>query len=813
VNTLRGAPRLGRRSRTTLVGSWCGALLLWALGATPALAANAIQAENALPGDSYWMAATKDPSTANPAPIEGYAGATSVRPGGTITFHVSTNPPARYRIEISRLGWYGGAGGRRVSCLVGASLDPTCTHDHLGVTQPPAPAGDPATGEISAGWSTTDTLDVPQGWTTGYYVAVFTLTSGPAAGQTGFAPFIVEAPPGDHSAILVQVPTNTWQAYNPWGGEDFYTTPRAVKISFDRPYAHRLLFNWEYPLVRFLERGGWEVSYATDEDVDANPSILLDHSLDMSAGHDEYWSKAMRDGWEAARDAGVNLAFMGANDGYWQVRYEDGGRTLVGYKYTPDPYPDPTQQTAQFRSLQTPRPECQLMGVEFQGTVLYHRYLDYTADAAVANDPWFGGTGLTSGSVLPGLGGYEIDSVTPGCHVPPPTPLLSYSGPPYGGGGAPTHADAVRYTACSGAEVFSAGSLQFSWGLDSWRDPSYSDPALPPEPPASGGLQLAMSKALSDLTQSHVPQPGPPHICVPTPGFTASLPWAAVGQPVTFSSTATDQYGQIAGQDWSFSGTGRAAGASGPAITEAFTRPGSVGIRLRVSDTSGASTTTVGTIRVCACPAPGSTGAPWPLEAQTGAACQLVPIGSLGRVRHQLVFTPNPGIGSFTVRTYRLAVVRGTIRLILVPPITASRPPSRLTLRTPAAPTLIDVTSQSGRFALHQQFLVPYGSRSAQPGKLTALACDGTSATVLTPAFGGRHHAALRVRAAAPGKLLVSIARIGGATLYRRVITSRGRSLIVVFGGRHLVPGVYRITIVAQHSPLRQPLSLIALAV
>ncbi|HEY2440476.1 MAG TPA: N,N-dimethylformamidase beta subunit family domain-containing protein, partial [Solirubrobacteraceae bacterium] len=314
--------------------SCLGAGLLMFAAASPALALNAVQVENAKPGDSYWRAALQGP-VGGQAPIEGYANATSVRPGGTITFDVSTRPAANYRIEISRLGWYGGRGGRRITCLEGmnipphSSLDPTCTNYEPGIQQPAAPAPDPVTGQIQAGWSPTDSLTVPSDWTSGYYLAVFHLTSGPSAGETGFTPFIVQAPAGDHSAILVQVPTNAWLAYNTWGGRGVYTTPEAVKVSFNRPYNHRLLFSWEYPLVRFLERGGWDVSYATDDDVDADPSILLNHKLDMSAGHDEYWTSVMRTGWEAARDAGVNLAFMGADDANWQVRYEDGRRTMV----------------------------------------------------------------------------------------------------------------------------------------------------------------------------------------------------------------------------------------------------------------------------------------------------------------------------------------------------------------------------------------------------------------------------------------------------------------------------------------------------
>ncbi len=615
-------------------------LLLLLLGAVApaARAANQVKTENALPGDSYWSAATGDPAS---GAIQGYAGATSVRPGGTITFQVSTSPVASYRIEISRLGWYGGAGGRRIACLVGSQLDPTCKLHHLGVQQPNPPAPDSLTGEVNAGWSTTDTLTVPPGWTSGYYLAVFRLTSGPSAGTTGFTPFIIQAPVGDHSAVLVQVPTNTWQAYNSWGGEGLYSKPvRAVKESFDRPYDHRLLFNWEYPLIRFLERGGWDVTYATDDDVDADPSILLDHNLDMVAGHDEYWTKTMRDGWEAARAAGVNLAFMGANTGYWQVRYEDNRRTMVGYKYSPDPEPDPALKTTLFRSLTPGRPECELQGVEFQNVVLYHRNVDATADPAVSQDPWFAGTGLEPGAVLSGLGGSETDEVTPGCHVPPVTPLLSYSGAPLSNG-TPVRGDAVRYRACSGAEVFSAGSLQFSWGLDSWRDPSYSGAGFPPLPPDSPGLQQAMTNALADLIRSHVPVPGPPRICVPTAGIAAPGDWVATGQRVRLSSTATDQYGSISGQTWDLSLDGQSTSARGTSVNRTFWRRGTARVSLVVSDSSGATTTATTSLEVCPCPAPGHPGSVgWPPGSQHGPPCELGAIGSLRAAAGRLWFAP-----------------------------------------------------------------------------------------------------------------------------------------------------------------------------
>lgn len=478
-----------------------------ASAASAATPANPIQIENSHPGDSSWQGAVTAHVNFLHPPIDGYAGATSVRPGGTIAFYVNVPSPERYRVEISRLGWYGGAGGRRLTCLVGAELDSTCSRDEQGAKQAAVPAPAPGTGEVNAGWRVTDQLQVPANWVTGYYVAIFKITSGSNAGQTGFAPFIVQAPVGDHSRILVEVPSNTWQAYNGFGGEDLYTTPQAVKVSFDRPYQHHHLFRWEYPLLRYLERGGYDVTYVTDDDVDRDPSILLDHQVDIAAGHGEYWTQTIRDAWEAARAHGVNLAFMGANTGYWQVRYEDGDRTMVSYKSRSDPEPDDSLKTIEFRHLRPPRPECELEGEQSnQRESETGSYFNYTVTKAGASDPWFAGSGLKAGSSIPGLVGFEFDSVAvdPSCPVPPVSVLLRFSGRTAGSGPRPLTADAVRYRACSGSEVFDGGSLFFSWGLDSWRDPEFLPPLWPSVPPGdSPALQRIMANALADMQIAH----------------------------------------------------------------------------------------------------------------------------------------------------------------------------------------------------------------------------------------------------------------------------------------------------------------------
>jgi hypothetical protein len=202
----------------------------------------------------------------------------------------------------------------------------------------------------------------------------------------------------------------------------------------------------------------------------------------------------MRDGFETSQAAGTNLAFMGANTGYWQMRYADSRRTLVEYRIPAlDPEPNPALKTTRFRTLVPARPECQLEGVQYErnSTESLGGVHDFLIASGALTDPWFAGTGFSASSVLPGLVGYEWDAVAPGCPPPPLTVLFHYGGP------AP--ADAVRYTARSGAIVFSAGSLSFAKGLDDYR----AHPALPP-----GGdprLEAFVRNAFSDLVRT----PGP----------------------------------------------------------------------------------------------------------------------------------------------------------------------------------------------------------------------------------------------------------------------------------------------------------------
>jgi hypothetical protein len=449
-------------------------------GVAAGLSASSVLVENARLGSAAWRVREVRRGT-----VAGYASQVSVAPGETLALHVSVRPGSRYRVEVYRIGWYGGSGGRLVACL------PSCTTGRAGawyrVGRP-----DPTTGLLRAGWPVTDRLAVTGGWVSGYYLANLLLTGGPEAGRGSFVPFVVRAPPTRHSAILVQAAVNTWQAYNGWGGRSLYWNHSGVgddHVSFDRPYdlqgkplqggwKANLPQAWEFPLVRFLERYGYDVAYTTDMDTDRDPTELLRHRLVITAGHDEYWTTTMRDAFQAARDRGVNLAFMGANTGYWQMRYADDRRTIVEYRSGGrDPEPNLALKTVRFRDLVPARPECELEGVQY----LTPGNGDYQAVIGTPLDPWFKGTGLARNPLLPGLVGYEYDTINENCKTPPLTRLFhaSFQGNP--------NADSVRYSAPSGARVFASGSIRFATALD------------PLNPHHDQRLQRFMRNALNDL--------------------------------------------------------------------------------------------------------------------------------------------------------------------------------------------------------------------------------------------------------------------------------------------------------------------------
>ena len=316
----------------TLAIAFSGTLIA---GAAPAAAApcdapiaNEIACENTKPGNpaSEW-----DVSGAGTASIQGYATSIGVDQGQTVSFKVDT-PASDYRIDIYRMGYYGGQGARKVATVQPSASLPQNQPD----CQDTASTGlvDCANWGVSASWA------VPADAVSGIYLAKLVREDG-TTGSSHMV-FVVRDDDG-RSDLLFQTSDTTWQAYNQYGGNSLYTgspAGRAYKVSYNRPFTTRgyapedWVFNAEYPMVRWLERNGYDMSYTTGVDADRLPAELLEHKTFLSVGHDEYWSGQQRANVEAARAAGVNLAFFSGNEVFWKTRWENGYRTLVTYKET-----------------------------------------------------------------------------------------------------------------------------------------------------------------------------------------------------------------------------------------------------------------------------------------------------------------------------------------------------------------------------------------------------------------------------------------------------------------------------------------------
>ena len=489
---------------------------------------NPIVAENENPGTAAWRIGTSPYRVADDAnsQIKGYASATSVEKGAAIDFKVSVNPAQQYTIDIYRLGCYPNAAA---VCLGGRLMTELGPLD--GVKQPDCAVDGPTggnTGLTQCQWSG-PTFTIPEDWTSGIYVAVLTN----AADYQNYIQFVVRDDER-HAALLYQQPVLTYEAYNNYpnygsndsrngksaydnksGGDDTVAgagRKRAVKLSFDRPYANTgaddLMdangWSWELYFIHWLEKSGYDVSYTTNVDTHERPGDLLAHRAFVSVGHDEYWSKAMFDAAEAARDAGVNLAFFGANDVYWQVRMEpsSGGtpnRVMVVYKNTPnnsydtvDPVGDPSLRTVRFQDPPVNRPSQSLLGLSFLGST--ERSTKNSAHTVVHSDNWvYAGTGFTDGSTVPGIVGYEADKYS--CMYAPPvyrTYTILSSSRFVDGDGYADYSNASLYQAPSGAWVFASGTMSWPWALD--RDTPAPDQGLP-----GGWVDPRLQKATSNI--------------------------------------------------------------------------------------------------------------------------------------------------------------------------------------------------------------------------------------------------------------------------------------------------------------------------
>src|SRR5947199_15409 len=295
--------------RVLLVAVVLAGLAFCAFGTCPA-PRNAIEAENGRAGSPSTQWYVSGTGTTN---IQGFTTDISVSAGQTINFKVSTTAIA-YGIQIYRLGYYQGLGARFIT-----AISPSATLPQIQ----PSCLTDSSTGLVDCGnWAVSASWTVPSTATSGIYFARLVRTD---TGEASPILFIVRND-ASHSDILAQSSDTTWHAYNDYGGSSLYTGPisRAYKVSYNPPFnvpnGYTWFFSAEYAMVLWLEANGYDVSYSTGVDTDRRGALITQHRVFMSIGHDEYWSGGQRSNVEAARAAGVNLAFFSGNEVVWKTR-------------------------------------------------------------------------------------------------------------------------------------------------------------------------------------------------------------------------------------------------------------------------------------------------------------------------------------------------------------------------------------------------------------------------------------------------------------------------------------------------------------
>ncbi|MEX6689955.1 DUF4082 domain-containing protein [Danxiaibacter flavus] len=578
-------------------------------------AQNAIVTENQLPGNP---SAQWDIQGAGDLSIQGFATDISVNKGETVHFKIKTNA-SNYSIDIYRIGYYQGNGARKVGTgVITATLPQTQPNDLYDV----------ATGLTDCGnWNESAHWDVPATAVSGIYIAKLTRADNNGSSHITF----VVRDDASTSDLYFKTSDGTWQAYNNYGGNSLYENNsgtavpgfnHATKVSYNRPFytrnggdageggiAEDWVFNAEYPMIRWLEKNGFDVSYTSNVDADRRGDLIRNHKVFLSVGHDEYWSGQEVANVTAARNAGVHLAFFSGNEIYWKTRYEastDGSatsyRTLVCYKEGTlgenvcggkcDPLPNVWtglwRAGCEYPNADGCKPENGLTGQiswkDYTGAITVpdtYKNLRFWRNTSIASL----GAGQTA-TLSAGTLGYECDFEQYESYYPAGRIRLSSTAI-----GNDKHALSL-YRHASGALVFGAGTVQWSWGLDGVHDRggSVEDPRMQQATvnlfadmgvqPASLQSPLTIATMSTDLIA--------PSSVIATPAASALLP---TGTAVVISGTAADDGGGVvAGVEISTDGGvtwQRADGTTNWSYSWTPTTTGSVTIHSRSFDDNG----------------------------------------------------------------------------------------------------------------------------------------------------------------------------------------------------------------------------------
>jgi hypothetical protein len=442
-----------------------------------------IRKENRREGTRDWMLTNTriDPATKYRCPwIEGYCSGTSFRAGDEIQFFVSTNPASLFRLDIYRMGYYGGAGGRH---MVTRGPFP-------GKVQPDPPIGPRRLRECA--WDACDGFTIPREWPSGVYLGKLT------AERERLQSYVIFIVRDDRPAdFLFQCSDTTWQAYNRWpsqfslyddGRDTWYWGP-GVDISFDRPYGKYCQimdaplsigsgewFLWEFPLAFWLEEHGYDVTYISNLDTHTDPAGLARGKGLISIGHDEYYSMDMFNNVRTAIDRGLNVAFFSGNVCCGRIDPRPSTRGVANRIFSRTDFwgPRDEEEIRRFPAMallphQSPNSSVLVGAGNIPPTT---GGADWMCDLP---DHWvFEGTGMKKGDGIPGLVGWEWHgdpAKIPGLQVLGSAPTQSAPGKPNGG-----VYTATLYPGPKNNFVFNASSCWWADGLSA--PPGYIRPAV-----------------------------------------------------------------------------------------------------------------------------------------------------------------------------------------------------------------------------------------------------------------------------------------------------------------------------------------------
>ncbi len=431
---------------------------------------NPVAAENRRDGTADWqLTYVKFDAKAKyrQSLIEGYCTRTSVAAGESIGFCVSADPASAFTVDVYRLGYYGGAGGRLVKSL--GPFD--------GKPQPVPPVGEKRLRECQ--WEPAVSVEVPKDWVSGVYLAKL---SAAKHRYQSYCTFVVRD--ARRADVLFQCSTNTWQAYNKWpDAHSLYDNDRpdkkplvsGVRVSFDRPYARYpqvtdnplslgsgefLLF--EFPFAFWLEQNGYDVTYCTNEDVHNSLDTVTRCKAFLSVGHDEYWSRRQFDHCVEAVKRGVNFGFFSGNSccfvtPFFPSAARAPNRVIERVGRYGGVRPEEEKWMADLPEAAPS--EATLIGA--RTVIPFNGSGDWVCTKP---DHWvFAGTGMKKGDRIPGLVGWEFHgdpAAIPGLEV-------VAAGKTVNGGGAESRYEATIYPGPKENTVFNAATIFWAQGLSS----------------------------------------------------------------------------------------------------------------------------------------------------------------------------------------------------------------------------------------------------------------------------------------------------------------------------------------------------------